>query len=72
MARAEQAIAFPTVTWFIVEPLAVRPGGSGTAVFQTFKDFGIKTRKIGLTAELLASYVDIKIGLDGSRCHRRR
>ena len=51
---------------FIVEPLAVRPGGSGTAVFQTFKDFGIKTRKIGLTAELLASYVDIKIGLDGA------
>ena len=51
---------------FIVEPLAVRPGGSGTAVFQTFKDFGIKTGKIGLTAELLASYVDIKIGLDGA------
>ena len=49
-----------------MEPLAVRPGGSGTAVFQTFKDFGIKTRKIGLTAELLASYVDIKIGLDGA------
>ena len=38
---------------FIVEPLAVRPGGSGTAVFQTFKNFGIKTRKIGLTEELL-------------------
>ena len=51
---------------FIVEPVAVRPGGNGTAVFQAFKDFGIKTRKIGLTDELRASYVAIKIGLDGA------
>ena len=49
---------------FTVEVLAVLPAGEADPVFLDFKDSGIKTKKIGLTDELLATIQRSKTGLD--------
>ena len=49
---------------FTVEVLAVLPAGEVDPIFYNFKDFGIKTKKLGLTDELLATVQFSKTGLD--------
>ena len=51
---------------FKVEILAALPAGSSQAVYANYSDLGIKTKKIGLTDELLQSTTRSKIGLDGA------
>lgn len=51
---------------FKVELLAALPAGSSQAVYADYSDLGIKTKKIGLTDELLQSTTRSKIGLDGA------
>ena len=51
---------------FKVEILAALPARSSQAVYSNYSDLGIKTKKIGLTNELLQSTVRSKIGLDGA------
>jgi len=51
---------------FTVEVLAALPVGSDEPVYTNFKDLSIKTKKIGLTDELVASTNGVKIGLDGA------
>ena len=51
---------------FKVDVLAVMPAGSNEVVSTKFKDLGIKTKKIGLTEELITTMTDLKIGLDGA------
>ena len=49
---------------FTVEVLAVLPAGEADPVFLDFKDIGIKTKKLGLTDDLLATIQRSKTGLD--------
>jgi len=49
---------------FTVEVLAVLPAGEAEPIYLDFKDIGIKTKKIGLTDELLATIQFSKTGLD--------
>ncbi len=49
---------------FTVEILAALPAGSSTAVFADYSDFGINTKKIGLSDELIETTANLKIGLD--------
>ena len=49
---------------FTVELLAVLPAGSSEPVFSDYNDLGVKTKKIGLTDELIATTSGLKIGLD--------
>ena len=51
---------------FTVEVLAALPFGSTDPVFTDYKDLGIKTKKIGLSDELIATTTDVKIGLDAA------
>ena len=51
---------------FTVEVLAALPFGSNDPVYTDYKDLGIKTKKIGLSDELIATATGAKIGLDGS------
>ena len=51
---------------FKVEILAALPAGSSTAVFADYSDFGIDTKKIGLSDELIQTAQSLKIGLDRS------
>ena len=51
---------------FTVEILAALPAGSSTAVFADYSDFGIDTKKIGLSDELIATTKSLKIGLDAA------
>ena len=51
---------------FTVEVVAVLPAGSDEPVFTDYKDLGIKTKKIGLTDELINSTSGVKIGLDSA------
>ena len=53
---------------FTVEVLAVLPAGGDEPVFMDYKDLGIKTKKIGLTDELIESTSGggVKIGLDSA------
>ena len=49
---------------FTVEVLAVLPAGEAEPIYLDFKDIGIKTKKLGLTDELLATVQFSKTGLD--------
>jgi hypothetical protein len=49
---------------FNVEVLAVLPAGEAVPIYLDFKDIGIKTKKLGLTDELLATLQFSKTGLD--------
>ena len=49
---------------FTVEVLAVLPAGEAVPIYLDFKDIGIKTKKLGLTDELLATVQFTKTGLD--------
>ncbi|WP_186496767.1 FKBP-type peptidyl-prolyl cis-trans isomerase [Synechococcus sp. A15-24] len=49
---------------FTVEVLAVLPGGEAVPIYLDFKDIGIKTKKLGLTDELLATVQFTQTGLD--------
>jgi Ca2+-binding RTX toxin-like protein len=49
---------------FTVEVLAVLPAGEAVPIYLDFKDIGIKTKKLGLTDELLATLQFYKTGLD--------
>ena len=49
---------------FTVEVLAVLPAGEAVPIYLDFKDIGIKTKKLGLTDELLATLQFSKTGLD--------
>ncbi len=49
---------------FTVEVLAMLPAGESDPIFYKFKDLGIKTKKLGLTDELLATVQFSKTGLD--------
>ena len=49
---------------FTVEVLAALPAGSNTAMFADYSDFGINTKKIGLSDELIETTTSLKIGLD--------
>ena len=49
---------------FTVEVLGVLPAGESVPIYLDFKDLGIKTKKLGLTDELLATVQSIKTGLD--------
>ena len=51
---------------FKVEILAALPAGSSQAVYVEYSDLGIKTKKIGLSDELLQSIARSKIGLNGA------
>ena len=51
---------------FTVEVLAALPAGSSTAVFADYSDFGINTKKIGLSDELIETTTSLKIGLDSA------
>ena len=51
---------------FKVEVLAVLPAAGGGAVFRDYKDLGIKTKKIGLSDELIATTTSSKVGLNGA------
>ena len=51
---------------FTVEVLGALPFGSTDPVYTDYKDLGIKTKKIGLSDELIATATGAKIGLDGS------
>ena len=51
---------------FTVELLAALPEGSSSPVFFDYSDLGIKAKKIGLTDELLATTMGLKIGLDSA------
>jgi len=51
---------------FTVELLAVLPAGASEPVFPDYEDLGVKTKKIGLTDELIATTNGLKIGLDGA------
>ena len=49
---------------FTVEVLAVLPAGEAVPIYLDFKDIGIKTKKLGLTDELLATVQFTQTGLD--------
>ena len=49
---------------FTVEVLGVLPAGESVPIYLDFKDIGIKTKKVGLTDELLQTIQSIKTGLD--------
>ena len=51
---------------FTVEILAALPAGSNTAVFADYSDFGIDTKTIGLSDELIQTTTSLKIGLDSA------
>ncbi len=51
---------------FTVELLAMLPAGSSEPIFSDYSDLGIKSKKIGLTDELIESTTGLKIGLDGA------
>ena len=51
---------------FTVDVLGAIPAGTNEVVSTSFKDLGIKTKKIGLTEELITTMTDLKIGLDGA------
>ena len=51
---------------FKVEILAALPAGSTTAVFADYSDFGIDTKEIGLSDELIQTTQSLKIGLNAA------
>ena len=65
-AGAGESIPPNSPLQFKVELLAALPAGSSQAVYADYSDLGIKTKKIGLTDELLQSTTRSKIGLDGA------